>query len=75
MFNASRLTIARQRVGLTKKELAQRVGEGAVDAVIFVFVRDGERQHFLLAQFGKAFHGLSLVLSVGAVAAGRIGPC
>jgi Zn-dependent peptidase ImmA (M78 family)/transcriptional regulator with XRE-family HTH domain len=26
MFNASRLTIARQRVGLTKKELAQRVG-------------------------------------------------
>lgn len=26
MFNASRLTIARQRVGLTKKELAQRIG-------------------------------------------------
>jgi Zn-dependent peptidase ImmA (M78 family)/DNA-binding XRE family transcriptional regulator len=25
-FNASRLTIARQRVGLTKKELAQRIG-------------------------------------------------
>ena len=50
------LVVHCRRVGIG---FAQRVGEGTIDAVIFVFVGDGERQHFLLAQFGKAFHGLS----------------
>ena len=36
---------------------AQPVGERAVDAVVLVLVGDGERQDFLLAQIGKAFHG------------------
>ena len=60
------LVVHFRRVGIG---LAQRVGEGAVDAAVVVFVRDGERQHFLLAQFGKAFHGLHLMLSVRLAAA------
>ena len=39
---------------------AERIGEGAVNAIILVFVRYGERQNFLLVQVGKAFHVLPL---------------
>ena len=39
---------------------AQPVGEGAVDAVVLVFVGDGQRQDFLLVEIGKALHGLPL---------------
>ena len=35
---------------------AQRVGEGAVDAVILVFVGYGEREDFLLVEVGKTLH-------------------
>ncbi len=35
---------------------AQRVAEGAIDAVILVFVGNGECENFLLVQVGETFH-------------------
>ena len=51
---------------------AEPVGEGAVDAVVFVFVRYGERQSFLLVEVGKAFHGLPLGGAICMVAVGNM---
>ena len=39
---------------------AQPIGERAVDAAVLVLVGNREREHFLLFQVGKAFHGGSL---------------
>jgi hypothetical protein len=30
-----------------------------IDAVVLIFAGDDERKDFLLAQFGKAFHGVA----------------
>ena len=45
--------------------LAQALGEAAVDAAVLFLVGDGERQHFLLGQIGKSFHGAPLKSSAG----------
>jgi hypothetical protein len=47
------LVVHFRRVGIG---FAKRVRKGAIDAVVFVFVGNCERQHLLLAQVGKAFH-------------------
>src|SRR6516162_865647 len=39
---------------------AQPVGERAIDAVVLVFVGDGERQYLLLVQFAEALHAQRL---------------
>jgi hypothetical protein len=36
--------------------LAQTFGERAIDAVVFLFIRNGKREDFLLTELGKSFH-------------------
>jgi hypothetical protein len=42
--------------GCVRIRCAQRVREGAIDAVILVLIGDRERENLLLAEFRKAFH-------------------
>ena len=39
---------------------AEPVSKGAIDAIVLVFIGNGEREDFLLVQIGKALHGRSL---------------
>ena len=40
---------------------AQPIRKGAVNEVVLVLVRDGERKNFSLTQIGKAFHGIAQI--------------
>src|SRR6185312_17024432 len=44
---------------------AQALGKSTVDAAILLLVGDGQRQHLLLAQLGKSFHGALWLALIG----------
>ena len=46
-----------EHLGGGGKLLAQPLGEAAIDAAVLLLIGDGQRQHFLLGQVGKSFHG------------------